>query len=254
MDVITEKPRPVVPHCGACCGASGPGQGAHAQYRPARSEAVTWPTGPGSSTRRRWQGPARLRDDVPNRRASHATARDQTGPGCGGRGCRRGLAGLRDRPLRAVRLACGDHAGRPPPTDATHGRIKQPGPTAGSNNTWNTSYTRNTSGPLPPPTDTAHRCHPRAHQAARPHRHAPPDTRHQTRARNTSGATTTDTTKRAGTSRFRPALDTQRLSAPRARWRHAAGGATRQVSTSAPLQSAVSSARPPCHPCRSSRR
>ena len=175
MDVITEKPRPVVPHCGACCGASGPGQGAHAQYRPARSEAVTWPTG----------------------------------PGCGGRGCRRGLAGLRDRPLRAVRLACGDHAGRPPPTDATHGRIKQPGPTAGSNNTWNTSYTRNTSGPLPPPTDTAHRCHPRAHQAARPHRHAPPDTRHQTRAENTSGATTTDTTKRAGTSRFRPALDAQ---------------------------------------------
>ena len=145
MDVITEKPRPVVPHCGACCGASGPGQGAHAQYRPARSEAVTWPTG----------------------------------PGCGGRGCRRGLAGLRDRPLRAVRLACGDHAGRPPPTDATHGRIKQPGPTAGSNNTWNTSYTRNTSDPLPPPTDTARRCRPRAHQAARPHRHAPPDTRRE---------------------------------------------------------------------------
>ena len=258
MDVITEKPRPVVPHCGACCGASGPGQGAHAQYRPARSEAVTWPTGPGSSTRRRWQGPARLRDDVPNRRASHATARDQTGPGsstrrrwrgparlrddvpnrrashatardqtgpgCGGRGCRRGLAGLRDRPLRAVRLACGDHAGRPPPTDATHGRIKQPGPTAGSNNTWNTSYTRNTSGPLPPPTDTAHRCHPRAHQAARPHKHTPPDTRHQTRARNTIPTHNhRHNRKRAGTPRFRPALDTQRLSAPRARWRHATG-------------------------------
>ena len=100
----------------------------------------------------------------------------------------------------------------------------------------------------------AHRCHPRAHQAARPHRHAPPDTRHQTRARNTSGATTTDTTKRAGTSRFRPALDTQRLSAPRARWRHATGGATRQVLTGARQQSAVSSARPPCRPCRSSRR
>ena len=189
MDVITEKPRPVVPHCGACCGASGPGQGAHAQYRPARSEAVTWPTG----------------------------------PGCGGRGCRRGLAGLQDRSHRAVRLACGDHAGRPPPTDATHGRIKQPGPT-----------------------DTRHQ--------TRATRHAPPDTRHQTRARNTSGATTTDTTKRAGTSRFRPALDTQRLSAPRARWRHATGGAVRQVSTSAPPQSAVSSARPPCRPCRSSRR
>ena len=229
MDVITEKPRPVVPHCGACCGASGPGQGAHAQYRPARSEAVTWPTGLGSSTRRRWQGPARLRD----------------------------------RSLRAVRLACGDHAGRPPPTDAAHGRIKQPSPTAGSNNT------RNTSGPLPPPTDTAHRCRPRAHQAARPHsriqqhlehqlhpehqrpattthrhrpqmpptgassspapqtratRHAPPDTRHQARAqKHTTHHTLHGHTKRAGTPRFRPALDTQRLSAPRARWHHATG-------------------------------
>ena len=41
-----------------------------------------------------------------------ATAR----PGCGGRGRRQGLAGLRDRPLRAIRLACGDLAGGPPPT------------------------------------------------------------------------------------------------------------------------------------------
>ena len=31
------------------------------------------------------------------------------------------------------------------------------------------------------PTTTAHRCRPRAHQAARPHRHAPPDTRPETR-------------------------------------------------------------------------
>ena len=219
MDVITEKPRPVVPHCGACCGASGPGQGAHAQYRPARSEAVTWPTGLGSSTRRRWQVPARLRDDVPNRRASHATPRDQTGLGSSTRRRWQGPARLRDRPLRAVRLACGDLAGGPPPTgassspapqqdpttpgtpaahyhhpqtpptDATHGRIKQPGPTAGSDGA------RNTSGPLPPPTDTARRCRPRAHQAARPHRHAPPgthpETHHQTRARNTSGPTNT---------------------------------------------------------------
>ena len=241
MDVITEKPRPVVPHCGACCGASGPGQGAHAQYRPARSEAVTWPTGPGSSTRRRWQGPARLRDDVPNRRASHATARDQTGPGsstrrrwrgparlrddvpnrrashatardqtgpgCGGRGCRRGLAGLRDRPLRAVRLACGDHAGRPPPTDATHGRIKQPGPTGTRHQTRATRH-----APRNAPPDTR------------------PDTRHQARATRHAPGTpaapqthTRSNTKRAGTSRFRPALDTQRLSALRARWHHATG-------------------------------
>ena len=51
-------------------------------------------------------------------------------------------------------------------------------------------------------------------------------------ARNTSGAaatdTDTDTTKRAGTSRFRPAPDARA-------W-------------------AISSERPPCHPCRSSRR
>ena len=41
------------------------------------------------------------------------------GPDCGARGRWRGLAGLRDRPLRAVRLACGDLAGGPPPT-GTH--------------------------------------------------------------------------------------------------------------------------------------
>ena len=37
--------------------------------------------------------------------------------GCGARGRRQGLAGLRDRPLRAV-LACGDLAGGPPPPGA----------------------------------------------------------------------------------------------------------------------------------------
>ena len=200
MDVITEKPRPVVPHCGACCGASGPGQGAHAQYRPARSEAVTWPTG----------------------------------PGCGGRGCRRGLAGLQDRSHRAVRLACGDHAGRPPPTDATHGRIKQPGPTDTRHQARATSYTRNTSGPLPPPTDTAHRCHPRAHQAARPHRHAPPDTRHQTRATRHAPGTPAgpqpQTQQKAGRNpsvparpRYSATIGATRQVAPRDRWHHATG-------------------------------
>ena len=256
MDVITEKPRPVVPHCGACCGASGPGQGAHAQYRPARSEAVTWPTGPGSSTRRRWQGPARLRDDVPNRRASHATARDQTGPGCGGRGCRRGLAGLQDRSHRAVRLACGDHAGRPPPTDATHGRIKQPGPTDTRHQARATSYTRNTSGPLPPPTDTAHRCSPRAHQAARPHsriRRRPehhPDPQPQPQTQQKAGRNLSVPAR----PRYSATIGATRQVVPRGRWRYATGGATRQVIASAPLQLAVSSARPPCRPCRSSRR
>ena len=37
-------------------------------------------------------------------------------PGCGARGRWRGLAGLRDRSLRAFRLACRDLAGGPPPT------------------------------------------------------------------------------------------------------------------------------------------
>ena len=243
MDVITEKPRPVVPHCGACCGASGPGQGAHAQYRPARSEAVTWPTG----------------------------------PGCGGRGCRRGLAGLQDRSHRAVRLACGDHAGRPPPTDATHGRIKQPGPTDTRHQARATSYTRNTSGPLPPPTDTAHYHRPQmpptgassspAPQTpptgassspapqARATRHAPPGTRpeHQ-RGHNHRHDKAGRNLSVPARPRYSATIGATRQVVPRGRWRYAAGGATRQVIASAPPQSAVSSARPPCHPCRSSRR
>ena len=121
---------------------------------------------------------------------------------------------------------------------AAHGRIKQPGPTGTRHQTRATRHAPRNAPPDTRP-DTCHQ--------ARATRHAP----------GTPAAPQTHTrsnTKRAGTSRFRPALDTQRLSAPRARWRHAAGGATRQVSTSAPPQSAVSSARPPCRPCRSSRR
>ena len=62
------------------------------------------------------------------------------GPGRGAGGWRQGQGGPRDRPLRAVRLACGDLAGGPPPTgtqsDQTElgrscavdgGRIEQPG-------------------------------------------------------------------------------------------------------------------------------
>ena len=41
------------------------------------------------------------------------------GPGRGAGGRRQGQGGPRDRPLRAVRLACGDLAGGPPPT-GTH--------------------------------------------------------------------------------------------------------------------------------------
>ena len=84
-----------------------------------------------------------------------------------------GTGGLRDRPLRAFRLACGDLAGgrarrRPehqrsrkqqaqslipaaPPARtargraAAHGRTKQPGPTAGSDGARNTSGATNTT-------------------------------------------------------------------------------------------------------------
>ena len=46
-------------------------------------------------------------------------------PGCGARGRRQGLAGLRDRSLRAFRLACGDLTGGPPPTGAPSSRAQQ---------------------------------------------------------------------------------------------------------------------------------
>ena len=48
-----------------------------------------------------------------------------TGPGCGAGGRRQGQGGPRDRPLRAVRLACGDLAGGPPPTDTHSGPARQ---------------------------------------------------------------------------------------------------------------------------------
>ena len=64
---------------------------------PARSEAATWPAG--------------------------------RGRGAGGR--RRGQGGPRDRPLRAVRLACGDLAGGPPPTGTHSGPTLQGRPRGG---------------------------------------------------------------------------------------------------------------------------
>jgi|GEM_PF-3927767 len=162
----------------------------------------------------------------------------ETGPGCGGRGRRRGLAGLQDRSHRAVRLACGDHAGRPPPTDATHGRIKQPGPTDTRHQTRATSYTRNTSGPLPPPTDTAHYHRPQmpptgassspAPQAcATRHapRNAPPGTRPETRPEHQRPHKHTPEATESGPEPLGsgpPSI----LSDYR---RHATGGATRQV-------------------------
>ena len=58
------------------------------------------------------------------------------GPGRGAGGWRQGQGGPRDRPLRAVRLACGDLAGGPPPTGthsgpALQGRPPAPGTPAG---------------------------------------------------------------------------------------------------------------------------
>ena len=47
------------------------------------------------------------------------------GPGRGAGGRWRGLAGLRDRPLRAARLACGDLAGGPPPTGTHSSQAQQ---------------------------------------------------------------------------------------------------------------------------------
>ena len=54
----------------------------------------------------------------------------ETGPGCGAHVRRWGLAGLRDRTLRAVRLACGDLAGGPPPTGAPSSPAPQQDQTA----------------------------------------------------------------------------------------------------------------------------
>ena len=53
------------------------------------------------------------------------------GPGRGAGGRWRGLAGLRDRPLRAARLACGDLAGGPPPTGTYSGPTQQYRPRGG---------------------------------------------------------------------------------------------------------------------------
>ena len=73
-------------------------------------------------------------------RAPHRRCGGHRGPGRGAGGRRQGLAGLRDRPLRA-KLACGDLAGGAPPTGTntqaqtlSHKRIgttKPPGPTGG---------------------------------------------------------------------------------------------------------------------------
>ena len=73
--------------------------------RPHRCGGRRRPTGPGCGARGRRRGLAGLQDhaDHPQHTGPHwcEGRRRPTGPGCSARGRRRGLAGLRDRPLRA---------------------------------------------------------------------------------------------------------------------------------------------------------
>ena len=117
--------------------------------RPRRRRAAA---GPGCGTRGRRQGLAGHRDNAPSDApATQAPPvwRAPEGP--------EGTGGLRDRPLRAFRLACGFSSGRPGPT--------APGTPAAPQAT-----TRSMCG------SRAGR-RPRGHQAARPHKaHAAPGT------------------------------------------------------------------------------
>ena len=72
-------------------------------------------------------GPGRTSHRHPDR--LEAAARP-AGPGRGAGGRWQGLAGLRDRPLRA-QLACGDLAGGPPPTGTHSGPVQQNRPRGG---------------------------------------------------------------------------------------------------------------------------
>ena len=140
---------------------------------------------------RRRRGLARLRDGAWLRRPwAAAEPKGLAAAAVGGGGAWPGF----EIDLGAVRLACGDLAGGPPPTGTSSSPAPQQDPT--TLGTPATHYHH----PQTPPTDATH---------GRIKQPGPTDTRHQTRAENTSGATTTDTTKRAGTSRFRPALDAQ---------------------------------------------
>ncbi len=67
---------------------------------------------------------------------------EDTGRNCrGAGGQRQGLAGLRDRPLRA-KLACGDLAGGPPPTGTHSGQVQQDRPRGGRRSVGATSNIR----------------------------------------------------------------------------------------------------------------
>ena len=106
--------------------------------KPDQTRAPSWGDisfiGTRLSTHRRRRGPGNQnhirRRCGGRRRDRRARAGFEAGPGCGAHGRWRGLAGLRDRPLRAVRLACGDLAGGPPPTGAPSSPAPQQDQTA----------------------------------------------------------------------------------------------------------------------------
>ena len=129
---------------------------------------------PGCGVRGRWRGLAGLRDDAPSRiSATGVTGVEGAGgiggPGCGARGWRRGQGGPRDRPLRAVRLACGDLAGGPPPTGTHSGPALQGRPPAPGTPAAPHASTRGADG------SRAGR-RPPAHTAARPNKTEDPVT------------------------------------------------------------------------------
>ena len=147
------KPHPIGGHRVAC--------GARPRCRRAAA-------GPGQTTSQRTEQHQR-----PGTTGVEATAWP-AGPGRGAGERRQGQGGPRDRPLRAVRLACGDLAGGPPPTGthsgpALQGRAPAPGTPAGPQ-----ASTRGADG------SRAGR-RPPAHKAARP--------KNTHGARNTRGST-----------------------------------------------------------------
>ena len=96
------------------------------------------------------------------------------GPGRGAGGWRQGQGGPRDRPLRAVRLACGDLAGGPPPTGTHSGRAPQSSPAqqvrpSGARNTsgaTSTAENQAISGSRAPSGSPTRRQHPSARAGA----------------------------------------------------------------------------------------
>ena len=90
---------------------------ARAKATPVSRERFVMPTGYGGA----WPGTESTHRATHQRPGATGVegAGGTGGPGRGAGGWRQGQGGPRDRPLRAVRLACGDLAGGPPPT-GTH--------------------------------------------------------------------------------------------------------------------------------------